>query len=336
MQKRYFISFVLILFCARHSFAVDQKVFVELPGPCYELSQVDQNKAYFKSAETLCGNQMRVMPINIDDRYKDIVVYVNGSLYKKRTVTFYSMDNIRPITEKAERDAKGVTIPDNRFMQYGRSEAEKTLKTYQSPEFQERLRKETERVKAEIFDLQSGSTEKRSETAQSSKGQERVLSQNERIYIFISSSVPTETLRAYVYDINKISDPNVILVMRGFIGGMKYLKPTQRFVASLQKVDPQCDGTKEKCEMLAGNLIIDPLLFRKYNVSQVPAVVYAPNVVLKDRGQSEGKEGNVSVSEFFKLSGDVSLSFALNSIFKESKGDSLKNAQTILESGFYK
>ncbi len=88
--------------------------------------------------------------------------------------------------------------------------------------------------------------------------------------------------------------------------------------------------------MLAGNLIIDPLTFRKYNVSHVPAIVYAPNVVLKDHGQSEGKEGNVTVSEFFKLAGDVSLSFALNLIRKESKSDSLKKAQTILENGFYK
>lgn len=336
MHKSCFLSLVLIFFCANLSFAVDQKIFIELPGPCYEISKVERNRVYFKSSKTPCGNQVRVMPVSVGDQYKEVVAYVDGSFYKKQTVATYSMDNIRTSTDKIEGEGKKIAIPDNRFMQYGKSEAEKTVKTYQSSEFQEKLRKETDRVKTQIFGLRSDSIENSAETAQYSKGQGRVFSPNERVYIFISSSVPTETLRAYLHDINKVGDPNIIMVMRGFIGGMKYLKPTQRFIASLQKVDPLCDGTKEKCKMMAGNLIVDPLLFRKYNVSQVPAIVYASNVILKDSGQSEGQESNVSVSESFTLSGDVPLSFALNSIYKEAKSDSLKKAQTILDSGFYK
>src|SRR5690554_4996406 len=51
-----------------------------------------------------------------------------------------------------------------------------------------------------------------------------------RAILFASSSVPLGTLRNYVADLEKI---NGVMVLRGFIGGMKEIAPTTKFINSL-------------------------------------------------------------------------------------------------------
>ncbi len=330
------IALIVTAICQNNVFAAQQKIYIDLPGHCYAISSIDGDRVNLKSLNSPCNNELNVLPVEIDDSYKNVIVYIDGTFFKKQEISSFKLDDIRASIESGEKYGKNFKIPENRYAEIGRTAAENALKTYQSSEFQDKLTKETNRLKSKLFSKETGSLSQQIQVANGGNSQARVLSQYERIYIFISSSVPVETLRAYVEDINKIGEPNIVMVMRGFIGGVKYAKPTQDFITALAKKNPRCNFKKEKCDFYASNVIVDPLLFRKYNVSQVPAIVYAPNVVLKDSGQSEGKEGNVSVSDFFMLSGDVSLSFALNSIYKESKSDSLKKAHTVLESGFYK
>ena len=56
---------------------------------------------------------------------------------------------------------------------------------------------------------------------------------DERIYIFMSSSVPLVTWNNYAKDIDKVRDPNIIMVMRGCIGGCKYIRPTLKFIQNI-------------------------------------------------------------------------------------------------------
>jgi len=128
--------------------------------------------------------------------------------------------------------------------------------------------------------------------------------EGERIYVFISSSVPVHTLRNYARDFDAIKTSMAVMVMRGFVDGMKKAGPTLGFVRKILVKDPSCDG--RKCEVYRVPVLIDPLLFRKYGINVVPAVVYA----------AKGDES-------YALYGDVSLDGALEMINKEAKSSRL-------------
>lgn len=161
------------------------------------------------------------------------------------------------------------------------------------------------------------------------------LPRDERVYIFISSSMPKRTLRNYTRDVAKLNDPNVKLVMRGLVGGMKYIKPTFRFVGSLMVRDEGCDPQKRKCERFGAGVEIDPLLFRRYGIDRVPAIVFARKLSIVDLQMSEGMEKNMSVAEFHILHGDVALEYALDRFRAETGSRALRALVTRLNSGFY-
>jgi len=211
--------------------------------------------------------------------------------------------------------------------------AKATNDFFRSAEFQNRIATEQERLKREIFggrlqEYYQGAPE----MAAAMAGQ---LQASERIYIFISSSIPRETLRNYVRDVARLKDPNVKLVMRGLVGGVRYIKPTMRFVSGILLKDSACDPEKSRCERYAAGVNVDPLLFSRYGIEKVPAIVYARNVSLLDQGMSEGMGKNVSVGDFFTIHGDVALSYALERFRSETNSQALPALIRNLDAGFY-
>ena len=55
------------------------------------------------------------------------------------------------------------------------------------------------------------------------------IGSHDKLFIFISSSMPMYEIRRYVKQVAMLNEPDVQIVMRGFIGGVKYLTPTIRF-----------------------------------------------------------------------------------------------------------
>ncbi len=161
------------------------------------------------------------------------------------------------------------------------------------------------------------------------------LPANERIYIFISSSIPRETLRNYVRDVASLKEPNVKLVMRGLIGGVKYIKPTMRFVSGILLKDPSCDPEKSRCAHYATGVNVDPLLFRRYGIEEVPAIVYARNITVLDTEMSEGMERNMTQGESYSIHGDVALTYALERFRSETRSPALEALIRLLNEGFY-
>ncbi len=86
-----------------------------------------------------------------------------------------------------------------------------------------------------------------------------------RIYIFMSSSIPKQVWYSYVQQIVDLK-LNAVLVLRGCIGGCKYIKPTLEFIHDVLTL-----GGKQK-EGIPVQIWIDPTLFRKYKVKVVPCV----------------------------------------------------------------
>lgn len=192
--------------------------------------------------------------------------------------------------------------------------AEKAAEYFHSDECQNRINAESERIKKDLF--QEYVKDKHS---QNPKG----LSETERIYVFISSSMPMATLKTYALEIEQIGDKNITMVMRGFVGGMAKFGPTMEFCQQILMVDPDCNVND--CEAIRAQIEIDPNLFRKFGIKQVPAIVYAKNVNLIDPEQSAGIETNVKGQiSGYRLYGAVPIDYALDKFYQESKSKNLK------------
>ncbi len=91
--------------------------------------------------------------------------------------------------------------------------------------------------------------------------------ENHRLYVFMSSSVPKEVWYEYVRQAVK-ERINAVFLLRGCIGGCRYIKPTLAFIRDVLTLG----GQKENG--LPVEIWIDPLKFREYGVSVVPCFAY--------------------------------------------------------------
>ena len=139
---------------------------------------------------------------------------------------------------------------------------------------------------------------------------------NDRLFICISSSMPMSELRSYVKQVAYLGAKDVVFVMRGFIGGVKYMTPTIKFFYNMVKINPDCKGLN--CKTYGVMLDVNPLVFRKYHIDRVPAFVFTPNfhkIMPYNIDKDEGA---------YKLYGDVNLKYAIEVLYKNSKYVRLK------------
>lgn len=331
---RIFIIFIsLVLLDGELTYAELKKAYIETPSPCYKIEKIEDKRVYLKSMAKDCIQTIGKAQIEVEQSVKKVYVFTNGKFWKEQILTEFNLDSINEYMEKVDDFKKDLKVPENLHKKQGQEIAEKTYQQYLSKEFQEKLQAETERLKEGIFkkpveEYYSGSSKEIGKT----KGK---LLPTERIYIFISSSIPIQTLRNYALVLDKLRDPNIVMVMRGFVDGMKYIKPTINFVGEIFKKDPGCDLAKQKCDTYRADFQIDPLLFRRYQIAKVPAVVYATDVNVVDVQMSEGLEDNTKVSNYYVLYGDASLEYVLETIQKETKSASIEGLLTVLKKGFY-
>jgi len=241
-----------------------------------------------------------------------------------------STDEVSALQEKAKKDAAGMVLPQNDYETLGRQKAEEAYRIYQSEEFQGKIALERERIQKEVFGrVGPYYTDSRKGSATGGLGAD------ERIYVFLSSSIPTETLRRYTGAAGALGDRNVRFVMRGLIGGAKYIKPTLRFVRDLLLEDPGCDPLKSKCRTYNTAVIIDPMLFEHYHITRVPAFVYATVSNLQDPEKSEGLESNINIRAFHTVYGDVNFEYVLEAFEKETHSAGVSTLLAGLRKGFY-
>ncbi len=249
-------------------------------------------------------------------------------------MTGISPDVTRELGVRAEKQSEKFVVPENKNDKWAKEKAADFTAIYNSSEFQKRVQEETERLKKEIFNkpIEEYYVDRKSGKAPMNRIDSH-LSKNERIYVFVSSSMPLETIRTYAAAIDKAQDPNIAMVMRGFLNGMDDINSTMNFVSRVLLKDPSCDG--QNCPMSRANLEIDPLLFRRYKIEEVPSIVYASNVQLVTPGGSEGIERNASVGQYYKVAGDASLDYHLDTINREVHKRSLEGLAESLRKGFY-
>ena len=161
---------------------------------------------------------------------------------------------------------------------------------------------------------------------QTKTGHEKAsLKPDERIYVLISASVPLSTLRTYAQDMGIIGNPNVRMVLRGFVGegGMKNAAPTMAFIGEILNKDHASCLSGGECDSFSAIVDIDPNIFRRFNPEVVPAIVYAKGVNPTIPDVSEGHTesvGELDDKNIMMVYGDISLGYALD-IFSEKSGD---------------
>ena len=85
--------------------------------------------------------------------------------------------------------------------------------------------------------------------------------------LFVSSSIPMVTLRNYLPDLEKAGGK---MVLRGMVDGADKIKPTLRFMLEALRKHPECH--LPDCELFSVEILVDPVLFREFEVDKVPAL----------------------------------------------------------------
>jgi type-F conjugative transfer system pilin assembly protein TrbC len=292
--------------------------YIDTPDECYVVEKAIGTDIYLKAAGPCNGHPGRAYV----EASGSVKVYVDGNFWKDEETTELAIPDISQTMKNSEDISRTIVVLENLHKEEMGKEAGKLNDTYNSPGFQETLSRETERQRSELFNKpleDCYSDTKKSDYKKEAAGN---LPQDERIYLFISSSMPMTTVRNFIASVARFKERNIIVVLRGLVNGMKKIGPTIQFTADALKVDPLCSGAN--CEMYSVNIVVDPLLFRRYAISQVPAVVHAKGVHPSSPEESEGLPGT-SVASSTTVYGDASLEYILDLIRRETGSKSLES-----------
>lgn len=251
------------------------------------------------------------------------------------TVVFLVADmsmgsDIADLAERARRNASSygnMELPE-RVTSGGvqAAAARKSFDYLNGKEFRQRFNAETERLKRYVFDGKDDTLSLYYGNHAADSQKKGKLAADERVYIFVSSSVPEETLRAYARDIDKAGDPNVFMVIRGFVGGSGTFAPTMKFISRVLLKNPDCIDVSG-CPSFAAAMEIDPNLYRRFRPERVPAVAFVRGVRPSDAERSEGDPTNIPKADpgsWWMLYGDSSLSYAFSRINEEAHSSGLE------------
>jgi hypothetical protein len=108
------------------------------------------------------------------------------------------------------------------------------------------------------------------------------------------------------------------------------------FIGNVLKKDEQCDLKIAQCDTYLANVQVDPLLFARYQITQVPALVYARDgSVAEGFGKSEGLSSEVPVGRSWQVDGDAALDRLLEVVNREAKSSSVEQLILAMRKGFY-
>lgn len=141
--------------------------------------------------------------------------------------------------------------------------------------------------------------------------------------LFVSSSMPTTTLRTYAGQLAKAKG---VMAFRGMPGGLSKVAPMAKLSAEILQVDPGCEGPA--CRMRDVQVIVDPIIFRQHAVSRVPALAMVPG----DPTQAYCERDEESPRAAYLAYGDAALTGLLDEIARLGGREEVRDAQARLVS----
>lgn len=316
------------------TFAAQAKtVTIDTPDLCSRVENVSGKTVHLRSGQGRCPSKgPGKIQVSLEAGVQEVDIYVDGKLWKKQSTVVFDIGDVPAAMDKARKASEKMSVPKNASEEASSAMAKELQYYYESEEFQKKIDAEKDRLQRQLFGnkVQAYYPEAKAPNKQAK------LSANERIYIFISSSVPQETLRTYVRTVSRLKDPNIHIAMRGFVGGARHIKPTMSFLKGLLLEDPSCNPLKTNCAAFSAQVMVDPMLFRKYRIEKVPAIVYVPSVSVIDDRMSEGLDSNTKTSEHFLVYGDVGFDYAIEQFLKERRSSGLDRLLSAYRNTFYK
>jgi len=293
--------------------AESKEAFIEMPSPCYSVEAIKNNQVYLKEDDKACVQAIRRTLIQIDDRVSQAEVYVRGKLWSTQALDKKEID-LEKIAETVEEQKKNLDVEGIKNNDEAIRRANETAQKFHSEQYQSKLNNEMARIKADLFNV--GEKENKATIySDTNKTPEHSLRKDSYLYIFVSASMPQNTIRAYAQDVALLKEQNIMIVLKGMIGQPAKLKSTAKYIKNIIKKDPECE---RKCAVYKVGFAIDPRLFEKYKITEVPVFVYDRNVKTIKSGIG-GEIDNKTGSEYLKLEGDVSVQYALEMFRRETK-----------------
>lgn len=289
--------------------------FLDTPDACLSVKEIRGTSVYLQPVGKCEGKPGRAYVEAKPGEHREL--FVDGRPVGRVQVKALDVSDVSGVLDRADRVGKSISIPDNPHVVEMQKAAEQARQHYESAAFQHKLQQEMNRIRTDTVGDQYASYYNDAVT----EAGEGALGGDERLYIFVSSSMPLHVVRTYVADIAKLKDRRVSVVLRGFVDGMEKIVPTTNYIMNVIKKKSTCEiAAGIKCDVHAVGPMVDPLLFRKYEVTSVPAFVYVKGIKPHNPGMSEGDGENLAdAGSYIKVSGDVSLRHVLQK-FSESSG----------------
>ena len=215
-------------------------------------------------------------------------------------------EQIERLLEQAGKLREIMTMPENSHAQEGQEAARKTMEQFQSPGFQESLRCQMERI-------QDGNPKQEKVKTINKDG---VLAVQESVYLFLSSSVPEAIVNRYLIDVNRTGAQRIVPVLFGLPQGLDGKRINAGYFSRVTQADPECRDTPDSpCQRLSVPLKVNPELFNRYNITEVPTLAY-------DNGQDS-----------WSIRGEAELAYLLEKIEKAAKSPALAGINARLRGG---
>jgi len=161
----------------------------------------------------------------------------------------------------------------------------------------------------------------------------KFLNPNEKIFIVISSSLEKETIRNYFKMLENVNT-DVTFILRGVIGTPKKIMPTIEYINGLLVKDTSKD-VNDQSNRYSFNVEINPKVTRRFDVKQVPAVLFIKNY---NPVVQEYKEiiGTPDKDELYWIAyGEASIDYALEQINKKAKSDGIERLLKAMNQSYY-
>ncbi len=176
-------------------------------------------------------------------------------------------NSVNQLLERSRQQAEQMQIPHNLHTQEGKKTAEQAFKAHRSHQSQTHIARQQTDIKKQFLDCKEEEKERNQPATQDT----------EHLYLFISSSIPESVVQEYLREIHSLQNTKIIPVMRGLIGGSTNLTATVRFFNTVTIEDPTCRDPappSKRCPRFNPEVRIDPHLFERFQISEVPALVY--------------------------------------------------------------
>ncbi len=198
--------------------------------------------------------------------------------------------------EQARKTSASMPLPENVHKQKGQEEARQAVEQFHAPDFQEKLRCQMDRI-------QHGGPPQEQAIAPQGKG---ALNIQESLYLFLSSSVPESLVNRYLIDIGRTGEQRIVPALFGLPQGLEGRRFNADYFNRVMHTDPGCRDTPESpCQRLEIPLRVNPELFTRYNIIEVPALVY-------DNGQNS-----------WSIHGEAELAYLLEKVGKAANNSAL-------------